>query len=70
MTKNMGSTDRAVRAVAGVLLLILAYTAAPFAAGLFHWGAVVVGIVLLATSLLGVCPAYLPFGIRTCARGS
>ena len=29
------------------------------------WG--LVGLVPLATGLIGWCPAYLPFGIRTCA---
>ncbi len=68
MTKNMGSTDRVLRAIAGVLLLLVAFTAAPFEAGVLHWLALLVGLVLLITALVGICPAYLPFGIRTCSR--
>jgi hypothetical protein len=30
------------------------------------WG--LVGVVLLATGLLRWCPAYLPFGIKTCRK--
>lgn len=58
MTKNIGNTDKIIRIVAGVLLI---------GWGLFagNWlGAI--GIVPLATALIGWCPAYLPFGINTC----
>jgi hypothetical protein len=29
-----------------------------------------IGIVPLATALIGWCPAYLPFGINTCDAGT
>jgi len=59
---NMGSTDRIIRVVVGVILV---------AVGFFYlsgvWGIVlgVVGIILLATSAIGWCPLYLPFKINT-----
>lgn len=59
MNQNVGSADRVVRIVAGLALI---------AAGIYYkawWGAI--GIVPLATAALGVCPAYLPFGLSTCA---
>ena len=57
MTKNMGTTDRIIRAVVGIALLAWGYMTQ-------NWlGAI--GLVLLFTSLMAWCPAYLPFGIRT-----
>lgn len=59
MQANVGSTDRAVRIVAGLGLI---------AAALFGvigpWGWI--GVMPLATGIFRFCPAYLPFGIRTC----
>lgn len=58
MKRNVGSSDRIVRIILGLGIV---------AAGVYYqsWlGAV--GIVPLATALLGWCPAYLPFGISTC----
>jgi hypothetical protein len=59
MTKNMGTIDRSLRIVAGLALI-----GASLAGWIGAWGWL--GIVPLATGLSGFCPAYLPFGIRTC----
>jgi hypothetical protein len=59
MTKNMGTVDRAVRAVVGVALVALAATGT---IGVWGW----IGVVPLATAAIGWCPAYAPFGISTC----
>lgn len=59
MTTNVGGADRVVRAVAGVAII---------ACGIYFkswWGAV--GVVPLLTAAIGWCPAYLPFGLSTCA---
>ena len=64
--KNLGTADRLVRLVIGLALIAAAFLAAPLAAGWPHWVALVVGGVLVLTALVAVCPAYLPFGIRTC----
>lgn len=68
MTKNIGNIDRVLRIVLGLILL-----AAPFVSGLalFNSGiatvvAVIVGIVMLATSSMRFCPMYRLFGIQTC----
>lgn len=56
--KNVGTIDRILRIVAGLAI---------GAAGLYFkswWG--LVGIVPLLTATLGICPAYLPFGLSTC----
>ncbi|MDN2565088.1 DUF2892 domain-containing protein [Aquibium sp. A9E412] len=63
MTRNMGSTDRILRTVVGVALLLFAITGVP-ATG-YNWLGWI-GLVPLATAAIGWCPLYAPFGIRTC----
>jgi hypothetical protein len=58
-TKNIGTTDRAIRGVVGVVLIALAITG-----NLTPWGWI--GIVPLATALLSWCPAYTLLGFKTC----
>lgn len=65
---NMGGTDRAIRAVAGIILLALYFMGT--ATGVWGWLALIAGIVLLATAAIGWCPAYMPFGIKTCRTKS
>ncbi|MBA85283.1 YgaP family membrane protein [Thalassobius sp. S69A] len=61
--KNMGQTDRIIRAIVGVVLVIAFFTAL---SGVWGWIALIVGIVLLATAALGTCPPYSLLGINTC----
>jgi phosphate/sulfate permease len=58
MTINMGSTDRMIRGIAGIALIALGLT------GVIGWWGII-GVVLLATAVIRVCPAYLPFGLST-----
>lgn len=60
MKTNMGSVDRIVRAVAGVGLIAWALMGGP----VWAW----IGVVPLLTAAIGWCPAYVPFGISTCAK--
>lgn len=63
MTKNMGNLDRAFR-----LLVVLAISIAYLTGALSSTLAIVLGVVaaaFLLTSLIGTCPAYLPFGLST-----
>ena len=63
MTKNMGSADRTIRILAAVAVLVLYLThviSGPLAIVLG-----VIAAVLVLTSFVGVCPAYLPFKIST-----
>lgn len=55
---NEGIADRAVRVAAGLGLLSLTVVGPQTA-----WG--LVGLVLVATGLIGSCPAYALLGIRT-----
>lgn len=60
MNANVGTTDRAIRIFIGLALI-----GAALAGAIGAWGWL--GVVPLATGLFRFCPAYLPFGIRTCA---
>jgi len=59
MFKNVGRVDRAVRIVVGLGILSLAFVGPQT-----PWG--YLGLVPLVTGLIGWCPAYMPFGIKTC----
>jgi hypothetical protein len=60
--KNVGSTDRLIRAIVGIVALVVFFTAA----GVLKWIALIVGIMMLATAALGTCPPYAMLGINTC----
>jgi hypothetical protein len=59
MVHNEGSIDRAVRVGIGLVLMALVFIGprTPWAG--------VLGLVLLVTGLVGFCPFYRLFGIRT-----
>ena len=65
MKNNMGNLDREVRIVIGLLLV---GAGALLWSGLLQIVAVVIGIVLLLTSLVGYCPLYSLLGIDTSKR--
>ena len=60
MQTNLGIIDRTIRILLGGGLIV-----ATLAGVIGAWGWL--GVIPLATGRFGVCPAYLPFGIRTCA---
>ena len=60
--KNMSQTDRVIRAVVGVVLVIAYF----MVAGSWSWLLLLIGLVLLATAALGSCPPYSLLGINTC----
>jgi hypothetical protein len=57
--KNIGSWERTARIVAGLFILTLAFVGpkSPWA---------YLGIIPLATGVIGWCPPYALFGIKTC----
>lgn len=59
MNANMGTVDRALRAILGLVLVGLAATGT---VGWWGW----LGVVPLATALIGWCPAYTLLGVSTC----
>lgn len=58
MTVNEGIVDRAIRVVVGLVLVVLALMGT---IGPWGW----IGVVPIATGLIGWCPAYSIFGIKT-----
>lgn len=63
---NVGSADRALRIILGIVLIGV-YFLFP---GNAWWAivALVVGIVALATGLMSTCPLYSVLGVSTCPR--
>jgi hypothetical protein len=59
MTKNIGDIERIIRIVGGLVLIALAATGT---VGIWGW----LGLVPLATGLMGWCPPYSLLGINTC----
>lgn len=64
MQKNVGSIDRAIRALVGIVLLAAYFLGA--VGGTLGIIALVVGIVMLGTAAIGWCPPYSLLGINTC----
>ncbi|MFD2114044.1 YgaP family membrane protein [Thiorhodococcus fuscus] len=57
MTQNLGKLDRTIRIVGGILLIAWGLASQ-------NWlGAI--GLIPLATGLIGWCPAYRPLGLNT-----
>lgn len=59
MTSNVGSIDRVLRVVLGVVLIALTLMGT---IGAWGW----IGLVPLATAALGFCPLYSVLGFSTC----
>lgn len=59
MARNEGTIDRALRVIAGIVLIVMAlkgmYTP-------WTW----IGVVPLLTGLVGMCPLYSVLGVSTC----
>ncbi len=58
MTKNEGKTDRSIRIILGLIIVLL---------GVYFqtwWG--LIGLIPILTSLIGWCPLYSIFGISSC----
>lgn len=63
MTQNVGSIDKWLRIAAGVVILGLG------AIGPLGWWGLI-GIVPIATGLMGSCPVYSLIGMNTCSRSA
>jgi len=59
MKVNEGTIDRALRVIAGLVLIGLAATGT---VGVWGW----IGVLPLVTGIAGTCPAYAIFGTSTC----
>ncbi|MDJ0637812.1 MAG: DUF2892 domain-containing protein [Paracoccaceae bacterium] len=67
MTQNMGSLDRMVRLVIGLVLLVapLLNLPATWSIAWLAYASMGVGAILTVTAVIGVCPLYSALGIRT-----
>lgn len=63
MNPNIGTADRILRIVAGLVLIALAATGT---IGVWGW----IGVVPLATGLFRFCPMYRLLGLNTCPMKS
>lgn len=59
MTANVGTVDRVIRGLVGLVLLAMVFVGPQTA-----WGWI--GLIPLATAIVGICPVYSLLGIRTC----
>lgn len=60
MKKNMGTADRIIRIILGIIIGIV---------GIYFqswWG--LVAVIPIATAFIGWCPLYAPFGLSTCKK--
>lgn len=62
MKTNVGGIDRVLRIAVGALLIVATLLGL---IGAWGW----IGVVPLLTGVFRFCPAYLPFGFRTCTTG-
>jgi hypothetical protein len=60
MKINIGTADRAIRVIVGLVIIGLGFF------GRSWWG--LIGLLPLLTAAVRFCPAYVPFGISTCPR--
>jgi hypothetical protein len=60
MKANIGTVDRAIRVIAGVVIVGLGIWCRSW------WG--LIGLLPLLTAAVRFCPAYVPFGFCTCPR--
>lgn len=61
MKKNIHPVERAVRVIAGLAILSLVFVGPETL-----WG--LLGIIPLATGLIGWCPPYQLLGVNTCGK--
>jgi hypothetical protein len=62
MERNMGTTDRIVRAIIGIAALLVALFATSGAADIVLY---IIAAIMLLTALVGICPLYIPLKINT-----
>jgi hypothetical protein len=63
MKKNVGTADRIIRAIMAVAIIALYFAGQITGTAVIILG--ILAVILLATSLVGICPAYLLLGIST-----
>lgn len=64
MKKNMGKLDVIIRIIIAIAIIGLYVT--EIISGTLGIVLIVLSIVFIVTSIIGFCPLYILFGIRTC----
>lgn len=70
MSFNVGTPDRIVRVILGLLLLVVPFVTnwALFNTPLWVWISVIAGLVLIVTGVVRFCPAYRILGMSTAKK--
>ena len=63
MQSNMGTADKVIRSLAALVVIALYYT--DQISGVAAIILLVVAGFMILSSMIGYCPAYLPFGLST-----
>lgn len=63
LKKNMGTADRIVRLLIAVLIAVLSFTGKLPGIAAIIFG--IVAVAFVVTSIVGFCPAYVPFTLST-----
>ena len=63
LARNVGTIDRTLRVIVGIILIAMVFFGPQTS-----WGWI--GLVPLITGIIGSCPAYRLFGLRTCPISS
>ena len=66
MKRNMGNADKAIRLIIALVIGGLYFTGT--ITGTLGIVLVALSVIFVLTSLVSVCPLYLPFGISTCKK--
>jgi K+-transporting ATPase A subunit len=66
LKKNMGTVDRVIRVLLAVAVAVLYFTGV--LSGLVAIILGILAVIFVVTSLVGVCPLYMPFRIKTCEK--
>lgn len=60
MTKNLGKIDRILRVIIGLIIVVLGIMNTSWLG--------LIGLIPLATAVLGWCPLYCPLKLSTCSK--
>lgn len=68
MTRNIGTADRAIRLILGLLLIAAPLLNMPaiWSNAVLGYGSIAVGLVLVVTAAVRLCPLYRLIGVNTC----
>jgi hypothetical protein len=66
MKKNIGTIDKVIRILVAVVIAVLYFT--KVITGTAGIVLLVLAVVFVLTSLVSVCPLYLPFGLSTAKK--